>query len=200
MKPATGEGVAAGTGASLQIGGRLFFPMNLLARTFRADAAQARIIAELGLDALDIAPGDAEDYLGYLARMNTRIQQTGRVAELVAHYIMPAGVTETTWTTAHAAETAAYLETVDDEPSRRLIWELAGELVFFSLRSNVARAMISQSSTAATPAEPATASANPAGAGSSSSNSGRGRRLSDRWPRTTGILRGWSRAGRSAKD
>lgn len=185
---------------ALTIGGRLFQPMNLRARTFRADAAQARLLSELRLDDVGLAPQEGEPMPDYVVRLNARLLATDRIPELLAHYLLPMGKTETDWSPAMAAETAAFLGAVQDEESRRLIWELAAEFVFFFLRSNLLRHAIflSSSSDAETPTHPQDPPDAPPAA-SSKPSSGSGRRLSDRLPRETGVLPWLSRILRSAR-
>lgn len=199
MRSPAGGGSSAGAtvGASLIIGGRSFVPMNLRARTVRADFAQTRLISELGLDRADIAPAEGETLTDYVSRLQGRILATGRMAELIGHYLLPLGKTETDWTVEMAAETANVIELAQDEASRRLVWELAAEFVFFFLRSNLQRLAISASYSDPPDERTAPAVENPGTVEYSSQSSGSGRRLSDRWPRTTGLLRWPFRAGRS---
>lgn len=197
--PPTMQAAEAGkTGAGWMIGGRFFQPMNLRARTFRADAAQTKLISELRLDRTDIAPGDTEPMVDYVSRLQARIVDTGRITELLGHYLLPSGKTETDWTLELARETAEHLDNVQDDESRRLIWELAAEFVFFFLRSNLARLAISASYLTdpinPDPVEPLSS------AESSKPSSENGRRSSDLWPKVNGLLRWPWRAGRSVKD
>jgi hypothetical protein len=180
----------------LNIEGRLFEPMNLRARTFRADAAQARLLGELGMDRSDIAPAEGEPMPDYLLRLNQRLLDTQRIPELLGHYLLPAGKTETDWTPDMARETAAFLEMVQTEESRRLLWELSAEFVFFFLRSNLARLAIFPSYS-----EPLDAMTDASSelAVSLSRTSATGRRSSDRWPRAAGLLPWLSRILRSAR-
>jgi len=179
------------------IAGKQYEPMNLRARTFRADAAQTRLISELGLDRVEIAPLESEPLQDYVSRLQAHISKTERIPELIGHYVMPLGKTETDWTTAMAAETAAHIEMADDEESRRLIWDLAAEFVFFFLRSNLTRLAIFPNFTDPDPMpEDDTAATEE----SSSPNWATGRRLSDRFRRATILPRWLLPGGRSAKD
>lgn len=196
-QPPVAGSEARGTGAAWLIGGKLFHPMNLVARTFRADAAQTKLISELGLDRTDIAPGEAEPMLDYVSRLQARIVDTGRIAELLGHYLLPSGKTETDWTLDMARETADWINNVQDDESRRLIWELAAEFVFFFLRSNLARLAIS-ANFLDTPADPERV-ANPDDVASSNPTLANGHQSLGRWQKMISLWRGPWRPGRSVK-
>jgi len=134
---------------SYKLGGRLYQPINLVARTFRSDAAATALINELGLDEITLGPLEDEDLVAYAGRLNHRVIATGRIPDLLGHYLIPVGKTETDWTPELAAETAAIIGAVQDPQERDLVYQLASEFVFFFFRSALQRLAISQSSTAA---------------------------------------------------
>lgn len=130
---------------SVKIGGRVFNVMNMAARPFRVDSAQVALLQELGLDRTELLPQPDEEAVAYVIRLQQALIATRRIPDLLGHYLLPLGATESDWTPAMAAETAALIAGCSSEADRRVVYELAGEFVFGFFRSGIALLGTSQS-------------------------------------------------------
>lgn len=116
----------------VQLGGRLFTPINFHRRTVLIDHYLLRLIRETGLDA--VKPDEDEAPEVWQARLQTQLLCSGRAHELIAGYLLPLGKTEADWTPELAAETAAHIARCDTAEDREVVKTLALEatIAFFA--------------------------------------------------------------------
>lgn len=183
-----------------QLAGRNFQVMNPRARTFACDNAQMVLLQDIGLLHDDLLPLPDEAPEAYMARMNNAVVRSQRIPELIAHYLLPEGKTESDWTPAMAQDIAVHLAGVQDEAERELLYQFAAEMVFGFFRRGVRLLESSRSyldhlaDVAATPSNPETV------APSSTSSASNGRRSSGTWQRVITTARTILRtAGRYAR-
>lgn len=109
------------------LGGRAFTPATLDRRSVRMDHYLRGIIARSGVDR--ILPVDGETDVAYLARLQAGIMAANVAPELLAGYLLPAGITEQSWTPAIAEEVAQHIARCDTEVDRQAVIEQSAIVV-----------------------------------------------------------------------
>lgn len=137
----------------VKLGGRLFTPVNMEARTVLLDHHLMRVVQQSGCDRLVPATGESSE--AYLIRLHNQLLTSGSACDLFGCALLPMGKTEKDWTPEMARETALHVGTCDTEEDRQLVNELAIQIVFgfFKRRLDALRTFLAYSAAAA--AEPA---------------------------------------------
>lgn len=125
------------------LGGKQFGIVNYDVVTVRNEHYIMKLIRETGLDR--ILPVGQETDQAYMLRVHAAVVDTLKLPELLAGYLLPLGKTETDWSEAMAAETAAFIAGLQDAEDKQTIHGLGLSVVFDFWKAGIDSLRASQS-------------------------------------------------------
>jgi len=135
----------SGMHGEVRLGGRLFNVINYDVITVINEAYIHKLMRETGLD-IPLPFNDAESDVEYQVRLQARVVDTLKLPELLGGFLLPAGMTEATWTPAVAAETAKYISGLTAREDRDEVFRLAYLVNVYFFREGLISLRNSQSS------------------------------------------------------